>query len=211
MRSRILIILLFFALTYTAQMQAQTSIGIIGGLNLQSVKGDAPADVSYGSKPGFMIGINAERKIANGIKLVLQPNYTLSQTKLSFDIGEEELKDSMNVKMVFIRLPVLAKIEAFNGVTYFLSGLDFGFLQEAKIQDVNKTSEERSIKDSFESFDLAAQFGVGVKFPIKGLLLSLEGRYSQSLLNLSKKSFDSLPSRFRLSGFQFLTNLSYNL
>jgi hypothetical protein len=199
-------------LNSTTLIKAQTSIGLFGALNLQSISGDAPTDVSYGNKPGYVFGLTAETEIADGIKLVLQPNYTLSQTKIAYDIGERDPKDSMNVKMTFIRIPLLAKIEAFNGVTYFISGFDFGFLQNATIQDENKNTEEKTITDNFESFDFAAMFGAGVKFPINRFQISLEGRYEQSLMNLSKdQNFSSLPERFSLSGFQFLTYLSYNL
>ncbi|MBK8983662.1 MAG: PorT family protein [Ignavibacteria bacterium] len=190
---------------------AQTTVGFIGGLNLQSISGDAPQNASYGSKTGYMFGVTAETNVTKDVKIILQPNYTLYQTIIEFDIGREEPIDSMNVKMSYFRVPFFAKIEAFNGVTYFLSGLDFGFLQDSKIQDINKTTDERDISDSFEKFDLAAAFGVGVKFPVKRLIISAEGRYSQSLLNLSKENFNSLPSRFRLSGFQFLTYISYIL
>ena len=212
MKFRIIIALVFFVINSTTLIKAQTSIGLIGGLNLQSISGDAPTDVSYSNNPGYIIGLTVETEIEDGIKLVLQPNYTLSQTKIAYDIGEKDPKDSMNVKMTFIRIPLLAKIEAFNGVTYFISGLDFGFLQSATIQDENRNSEEKTITDNFESFDFAAMFGAGVKFPINRFQIALEMRYEQSLKNLNKdQNFSSLPERFSLSGFQFLTYLSYNL
>jgi len=211
MNFRNFLVLIFSILVLSVVSNAQTTVGLIGGLNMQSISGDAPKDASYGLKTGYMFGISAEANVSKEIKIVLQPNYTLYQTVIAYDIGREDPVDSMNVKMSYFRVPVFAKIEAFNGVTYFLSGLDFGFLQDSKIQDVNKTTEERDISESFEKFDLAAAFGVGVKFPVKRFIISAEGRYSQSLLNLSKENFNSLPSRFRLSGFQFMTYISYIL
>ncbi|HRI86523.1 MAG TPA: porin family protein, partial [Ignavibacteria bacterium] len=185
MNSRNLLIFISFIILSAADLKSQTTVGLIGGLNIQSISGDAPQNASYGSKTGYMFGLSAETNITKEIKIVLQPNYSVYRTIISYDIGREDPVDSMNVKMSYFRVPVLAKLEAFNGVTYFLSGLDFGFLQDSKIQDINKTSEEKDISESFEKFDLAAAFGVGVKFPVKRFVISAEGRYSQSLFNLS--------------------------
>jgi hypothetical protein len=194
---------------------SQTSIGIIGGLNLLSVSGDAPEDASYSGGAGYMFGVTAEIKIADKIKLMLQPNYSHTQTGIGIDIGEEDPKDSFDVSFNFYRIPLLAKIEAFNNVTYFLSGLDFGFLKDAKIQDVNKTKDAKDISDKINDIDLAAVFGAGVKFRVSNFNLGIEARYNQSLINMAKdnngQTFDDLPPRFRQSGFQLLSCITFNL
>ncbi len=214
------IIFLFFISVFVVALSlkadAQTSLGVIGGINLISISGDAPQDVSYSGGAGYMFGLSAETRIGKGIMLMLQPNYSHTQTGLGVDIGEEYPKDSMNASFNYFRIPLLAKIEAFNNVTYFLSGLDVGILKDAKIQDVNKTKEETDISDNLNKIDLAAVFGVGVKFKLSPKFnLGLEGRYNQSLLNLSKNdngnSINNLPSRFRQSGFQFLSCITFNL
>lgn len=215
MQIRKLFFIAIFFFTLTFQVKAQISVGIIGGLTMQSLSGDAPVNASYSKGTGYMIGLSVEHRIGNGINLMLQPNVARTQTVIGIDIGEEEPKDSFDVKLNFIRIPLVVKVEAFNGVTYFISGVDLGILQSAKIRDVNKTKEEKDIKDDFNEIDFAALFGAGVKFKLaKKINLLFEGRYSQSLTNLSKDNqgaaFSNLPSRFRQSGFQILTSVLYN-
>jgi hypothetical protein len=84
--------------------------------------------------------------------------------------------------------------------------LDFGFLTGATLTE---GSDERDVKDRVEDFDVAAVFGFGgVVFAGKPNV-SLELRYSQSLLNLANASTteDALPVRFRSSGFQLLAGV----
>ncbi|MBK9228679.1 MAG: PorT family protein [Ignavibacteria bacterium] len=192
---------------------AQTSVGLYGGLSMISLSGDSPELTGYSGNGGYSFGLSGEIGITKDIKLMLQPNYSSYGTMIGYDIGEEELKDSLELDVSYYRLPVLAKFEALNDYTYFISGLDFGYLNDAKYTDVNQTIEEKDISDSFQEFDLAAVFGAGVKIPVSYFIASAEVRYSQSLLNLSSNvpevQFNSLPSRFRFSGFQIIANLSY--
>jgi hypothetical protein len=192
-----------------------SSIGIFGGADLTSISGDAPEDVSYSGNIGFLGGISVEFNITEDIKLLLQPMYNVKGTKILYDIGENEPRDSLRLKFDYIRVPVLAKINAFNGVTYFLSGLDIGFLLNSVLYDIEKINGETDISEFVNEFDVAALFGFGVKFNVKSNSLYFELRYSQSLLNMSDNSinkFDSyLPTRFRLSGLQLLTGFNFNL
>lgn len=212
----LLFLITFCLLRFQTDAIAQTSVGIIGGVNLLSLSGDAPSGASYSGGAGYMFGISVETRIGNGIKLMLQPNYSHTQTGIGIDVGEEEPKDSMDVSFNYYRIPILVKIEAFNNVSYFISGLDLGILKDAKIQDVNKTKDETDITDRLNDIDLAAVFGVGVKFRLSNKLnLGIEGRYNQSLLNMAKDfngaSFNNLPARFKQSGFQFLSCISFNI
>lgn len=192
---------------------AQTTVGLYGGLSMLSLSGDSPDLTGYSGNGGYTFGLSGEITITKDIKLMLQPNYSSYGTMIGYDIGEEELKDSLELDVTFYRLPVLVKFEALNDYTYFISGLDLGYLKDAKYTDVNQTIEETDISDSFQEFDLAAVFGAGVKIPVSYFIASAEVRYSQSLLNLSSNvpevQFNSLPSRFRFSGFQLIANLSY--
>lgn len=192
-----------------------SSIGIVGGADYAGLTGDAPEDASYSGNFGFLGGISVEFNITEDIKLLLQPMYNIKSSKMLFDIGENDPRDSLRLKFEYVRVPVIAKINAFNNVTYFLSGLDVGFLLKSVIYDIEKLNGEKDISDFVNEFDLAAFFGFGVNFNIKSNSLYLELRYSQSLLNMSDESvnkFNSyLPVRFRFSGLQLLTGFNLNL
>jgi hypothetical protein len=62
---------------------------------------------------------------------------------------------------------------------------------------------------------VAVNFGFGVMLPLGSPLLTLELRYSQSLLNLSKPeenpAASALPERFRSSGLQLMAGLLWPL
>jgi len=192
-----------------------SSIGVIGGADRTSLSGDAPKDASYSGNLGFLGGISVEFNITEDIKLLLQPVYNIKGTKILYDIGENDYRDSLRLKFDYIRVPVIAKINAFNGVTYFLSGLDLGFLLKSVSYDIEKINGETDISDFVNEFDIAAFFGFGVNFNIKPGALYLELRYSQSLLNMSDESVKEVnsytPARFRLSGLQLLTGFNFNL
>jgi hypothetical protein len=192
------------------------SVGVFGGLDYSKLTGDAPEDASYSSGIGYQAGISAEFNITKDIRILFQPQYNLKTVKVLYDIGEDEPLDSLRLKFTYIRFPVLVKIMAFNGVTYFLSGLDPGYLSKSTAQDTKGITDERDISTYVMEFELAATFGFGVNFNfIKPHDLYLELKYSQSLLNLSDDSvqkFDSsLPQRFRLSGLQLNAGFNFNL
>ena len=221
----ILLVFLISAGTIYAQKESKdtkqnkyklfSSVGIFAGSDLTSLSGDAPKDVSYGSKPGIMAGISVEFNITDDIKLLLQPMYSIRYTKGLFDIGEPDPLDSMRTKFEYIRVPLSAKINAFNGVTYFVGGLDFGYLLNASLYDIEKVNGERDIKNILNEIDLAALFGVGVNFKIASNFLYFELRYEQSLLNMSNTDANAnsgyFPSRFRLGGFQLFTGFNFSL
>ena len=70
-------------------------------------------------------------------------------------------------------------------------------------------AEEIDIKDSFHSFDIAVDFGVGGQLPAGPIKIMLEARYEQGLLNIIDDTIDedALKSRLRSSGFQLLAGI----
>jgi hypothetical protein len=191
------------------------SIGFFVGGDYSSLTGDAPTDASYARMMGFIGGVSVEFNIKKDIKILLQPMYDLKYSKMLFDKGGTDPVDSMRFRFEYFRAPLLAKINAFNGVTYFLSGFDFGLLLKSSGYDVNKINGEKDLSNYVNKFDLSALFGIGVNFKIKSKDLYLEIRYSQSLLNMSSNNTSTfgsdLPSRFRFTGFNILTGFNFNL
>jgi hypothetical protein len=90
-----------------------------------------------------------------------------------------------------------------------ISGLNFSFLTSANIKSVEDDAEEIDVKDSFHSFDIAVDFGVGGQLPLGGIKIMLEARYEQGLLNIIDDTIDedALKSRLRSSGLQLLAGV----
>jgi hypothetical protein len=188
---------------------AQVAIGVLGGLDMSDLSGDAPPRVSYASRTGFAAGIIGEFDITDDVKLSLQPMFLQKGARIGIAVpGEEEPRDSLDLRLDYVTLPVLFKIVAGNGVTYAAGGIDLGYLLDATLSEGDQKSD---VSDFLKRIDLAADFGFGVQLPIGSPFLTLELRYSQSILNLAKPGQgpegDSLPVRFRSTGFQFLAGV----
>lgn len=71
------------------------------------------------------------------------------------------------------------------------------------------------MKDSLNDVDLSADFAWGVMLPISRPAITLEARYTQSILNVAKRTPDFepglLPTRFRSSGFELFGGVVYPL
>lgn len=185
---------------------AQVAVGVTGGVILSDLSGDAPPKASFGTRPGFAVGIIGELEVAEDVIVSLQPMYLQRGTKIAFEVeGEEEPRDSLDLRLDYLTIPILLKVVTGSGRTYVTGGLDLGFLLDATL---TATNEKLNLSDTLKSIDLAAEFGFGVVFPIGRPRLTVEARYLQSILNIAKPEENpeavSLPLRFRSSGFQFL-------
>ncbi len=186
---------------------AQGAVGLIAGLNNSSIKGDAPEGITWGGKSGFTIGLAGELRLTDDVNLLVQPTLTSRGSSLGVEVqGMEEPVDSGSVSLDYVSVPVLIKVMAASRRTFVTSGLDFGFLTGATLTE---GSEESDVKDAVEDFDVAINFGFGGVVYAGNPNVTLELRYSQSLLNLSKgtEGDTQLPTRFRSSGFQFLAGV----
>lgn len=205
-------ILLALAVAATAATPGHASaqqIGFQGGLNRAGIQGDAPPNAQYSGGFGFMAGITFDLPIAQDVFLSLQPMYARRGTGIAYAVeGEEEPRDSLDVTLNYLSVPLLARVRAAHGRTYVTGGVDVAWLMDATLTG---RGADEDIASVFENLDIAALFGFGVVFPIGTPRLTTELRYSQSLLNLSAGGTApggaDLPERFRANGFQLLAGL----
>jgi hypothetical protein len=188
------------------------SASLFGGLNFAKLSGDAPENTKYNGGTGYIAGVQFDYPVFKDVKLSIQPNYSLYKTIIGFDVGEEDYKDSLDLTSTYFRLPLVATFEALNGYTYFSSGIDIGFFNEANLKTMDG-GDETDISDYFEQIDVAVLFGAGVRLPVSSFHFNAEIRYAQSLINASSgKTLEEVSyflPRFRMSGFQILGSFSY--
>lgn len=205
-----LIVFLFLA---ENSSQAQFAVGIDGGLSMVKLSGDSPDNTDYSGKSGYLGGLLFEYYITKDIRLSFQPNYSHYGTTIGYDIGEEDYKDSFEVDVSYFRLPLVVIFDALNNYTYFSSGIDIGLRDKATLKDVSEAEPEEDITNAFEDIDVSAMFGAGLKFPIESFQVRIEARFMQSLTNLNSgegtSRNDLLNFRFRFSGLQLLTGVTY--
>jgi len=199
-------LVLVLLLVLPPSSQARVHLGITGGINNTSIKGDSPNKVSLASLPGPMLGVVCEFDIAEDVRLSIQPMFVQKGSKLQFEVeDQEELVDSLRVNLDYVSIPVLAKIMANNRRTYVTGGLDLGFLIKATLTEPGQ-GDGADIGDLFRTTDLSATLGFGVNFPVGKPTINAEIRYTQSILNIAESEQNNLglPVRFRSSGFQLL-------
>lgn len=196
-------------LAFPGPARGQGAVGLVGGLNFGSIKGDAPDKISYGGRTGLIVGAVGEIALTDEVSLMVQPAFAQRGTSLLVEVeGLNEPVDSGSVSLSYISVPVLVRVMAGHRRTFVTGGLDFSFLSSATLQ--NGTAED-DIKDRLKSSDVAVNFGFGGVLRQGSPAVSLELRYAQSLTNLSNRDGsdpeDQLPVRFRSSGFQLLAGV----
>ena len=205
------LLVLVSVLISSCPAQADLYLGAIGGVTKTGLNGNSPPKVGYSASPGIALGLVTEFDVATEVRLSLQPMYIQRNTKVKFEVpNEEEKRDSLEVKLNYLSLPVLVKFMAAKGRTYFLGGLNVGYLLDGTLENPTN-GDELDLSGVLNSIDLAAVAGFGVVFPVGKPSLTVELRYEQSIINASDTSRDTdgddLPQRIRSSGFEFLAGI----
>ena len=194
--------------------QSRFFLGATGSLSRTSLSGDAPEDASYTSRIGFGFGAVAEYSLTSDIRLSVQPSYARRGTGVGYDIGEEELRDSLSLTLEYVSIPVMARFVSSGGAWFVNGGFDFGFLLDASLEDVN-TGSSAYVKESINTFDVMMIIGVGTSIALDPAFLTCELRYGQSLANAGANdqltATAGIPLRFRSSGFQLLAAILFPL
>ena len=206
-----------FALTLTtpADAQAQWVVGAQGGLSAFSVAGDAPEDASYGRQIRGMASAVLGYRFGSSVVLRIEPGLMQKGASVSYDVdGIEDPVDSLSVNLDYLSVPIVAQVFTPGGRGFVTTGLDLGFLSTATVSAVEGDAEE-DVKDRLESTDVSWIFGVGGLVFRGSPEVSLELRYSQSLIKVLEGDPDgsasALPSGLRSSGFQLIAGVAWRL
>ena len=204
----IFIILLFPVLSF-----AQISLGVTGGVNMGNFGGVEPDDASYTSRTGINFGATFAYRFNKDISLTLQPMY--SQRGSNIEVGEDSRRDSLEIYEVaidYLTIPLFVRVDADNGVAYFISGLEFGIPLSGEI------SHDATVKDIssvLNTIDLLASIGMGLRFSLGKPDLLIEFRYYQGLVNLNSDNYDEngneIFGNIKNSGFQIMAGLEWEL
>ncbi len=209
-KRRILFTLLL--LCTASSVFAQIKIGALGGLNSTNLFGDTPKDAKYQGKIGIYSGLYFDFYVHKNVAISVQTAFSQEGAKLLYNVpGAPQLVDSGTVNFQYIRIPVLAKINANNNRFYALAGFDFGILNSASFKLNNQPDED--IHESLSKNDLSFQTGIGYRWYLKNLVLFLEGRYTIGLENLTHEPVEDINyfPRVKNSSFKILFGLEIPL
>jgi len=174
---------LVLGLLLPAAARAQMSFGVAGGLSLATQGGDNAGDL--GSRTGFNGGAFLDFPLG-GI-IFVQPGLYYVQK------GYSDGADDSKLKLDYLEVPVLLRVEAIQSGTAnlsFLLGPTFAFevkcgfelegVVEGDCADLPGTDFDS------RSFDLGAAFGVGVGFPLSPTMSVI----GMALYDLGLRSID---------------------
>lgn len=200
------------ALASTMPVSGQTNVGVLFGANSSSIGGDSPDDGELTAKTGAIAGLSVEFDMGEGLYLIVQPQFVGRGSGVAFAVEDEpEPRDSLSLSLDYISVPVGLKVVSPTERFYASSVLDLGFLTRANFND---GSSDTDVKDAVNAFDLAIGIGIGTTFSVGGPSMTIELRYSQSILNLPSAEIsigeDGFPRRFRASGMQLVGGLFLN-
>jgi len=212
MKSKLLLYILC-VISFNVAQFAQVNLGVLGGVNSTTINGDSPPDGSYTSGYGYNLGALIDVYLVEDIAINLQPMYTQNSTYVSYEVNYQyEEYDSISIKTEYIELPINIKILADNQIAYVTAGVSLAQLLEAKLKN-QRSSEEISVEERFESLLLKANFGVGIQFSIGVPIIFFELNYSQSLTNISSDTFLDLniDSKLKSNGIRLYTGIKFKL
>ena len=203
----------FVILLFPLLSAAQISLGITAGTNTGKFGGVEPPDASYTSRTGINLGGTIAYRLNKDISLTLQPMY--SHRGSNIEVGEDTRRDSLEVyetKIDFLIIPLFVRVDSENGVTYFISGLEFGIPLSAEI---SHNGESRDISETLKNIDILASIGMGLRFSLGKPDLLFEFRYYQGLVNFNsgndKEQGNIVFENFKNSGFQLMAGLEWEL
>ena len=110
------------ALPATAPAQ---SVGLIGGINSSSIKGDAPDKISYARSKRPTIGALGEFHLKGDVWLHGELLYTQRGTRIGIQVdGQRQPEYNSKLLLSYVSVPILVRIASSSRRMYATSGLD---------------------------------------------------------------------------------------
>jgi hypothetical protein len=164
-------------LTIGAQvaMCGEISVGITGGLNIATVRGD---DVeNWDSRTAAFFGGFVEYPFTPVVSIQPELLYTMKGASQTDD------GDKATAKLNYVEIPVLLRVNIpmeGNVRPFLVAGPGIGFKLSSKVE-VN--SHEEDIED-VKGTDFGFIFGGGVSFPVGNYMMSVAARYELGLTSI---------------------------
>jgi opacity protein-like surface antigen len=204
--------IIFF--TYCAVVSAQKNqIGFIAGINIANLEED---DTDFNSLTGFCVGGVIDFTLGEKVSLCLEPMY------LQKGASEEEDGGTVDIKLAYIELPVLFKLQFGTGSTkpYLMAGPTIGLNLSADMEvGMGDLSLEVDFSELIETIDYGLAFGGGVSFAVGENSLFIEARYNLGLADIAKEGEIDIEgitltvpeTEIKTSGIQIMAGMTFPL
>ena len=209
---RLFLLLMGFSAVGLISGQAQPNIGLYSGVSNGTFSGDAPDDAKYNGKLGGTFGANIDFKLTEEVLLSFQPGFNNINVGLYYlDDSLNTYKDSIDIHLRAVALPVQVNVITDNKKWYFTSGIEFASIisNTATIVD---TGEEIDLDAETNDYNISINFGVTYLIYIGKPFVTIGARYSQGLVNVANaRSTDSYVPRIKTNGLQLRIGVQYPL
>jgi hypothetical protein len=202
------------ALLIAVPLQAQTTIGVKGGINVANVSTDDPdfEDLNE-SKTGFVGGAYANFGL--GGVFAIQPELLYSQKGFKW----KEFDVEPQFKVNYFEIPVLLKaqfpMEMIRPAVYagpvvsFETSCKLGFAQDEISADFDCDSTEAGAADR-KTTEFGAVFGANLDLFVGPVVLTVDGRYQLGLTDLNDNP-DTPDESVKNKVWQFMAGVGFTL
>jgi hypothetical protein len=172
------------ALLIAAPLQAQTTIGVKGGINIANVDTNVP-DISElaDSKTGFVGG--GFVTLGLGGLFALQPELLYSQKGFQADEFGETVKLNTNYVEIPVLLKAQFKLAMLRPAVYAGPLVSFETSCDVSAADISVACDEDEDFIDRKKNEWGAVFGANVDLILGSITLILDGRYQLGLTNLA--------------------------
>ena len=181
-RTSTIITALLLCTVWTGRSGAGVGVGVAGGIARYGFSGDSPDKSKYRSLTRGTFGGVVDVDLGENFRLSLQPSWMRKGTEIAYEVrGQKERVDSVEVETAYLSLPIMLKVFTKGGKWFVSSGVELGWLVSARW--ITSTRDD-DIEGELEDLDVAIHFGVGRIIPLGRNEFFIEGRYTQSVLNV---------------------------
>ncbi len=213
-------------LSFTINVSAQFQIGPIGGVNLANITLDpTEAGTDFNTKIGFAGGVMMVYNFSPIFALLIEPAYMQkgSSVKSSFTDEGNNFTADQTISANYIDVPLLFRASFGNGNVkpYLLAGGSVGYLfGDAKLKIDKITMNGNDVTSQFpsdrreqtlliKSLDIGLNFGAGVSFLLKSVILFLEGQYNIGLTDINDDPTDN--AKAKTKGIQIKAGVLFEI
>ena len=205
LRSIVFLMLIVINIGHVIQdLNAQSFIGISGGINFGKLSGDTPADFQYKSKLRPLAGLIFDLQLADDIYLCFKPAYVPLASVLQYEFrvdNQSYILDSIDIRGQFVALPLLIKLISDNKRFQFTAGPEITLPIKTV---VDNSLEEEDISDQLNDFGFNVLFGMGYRISVGKTKVVLNADYSLGMTKIAKyiDNIESLLPRTRYSSLK---------
>jgi len=189
--SRSIVVLALLAVAATAQ--AETRVGVVGGLSLARMH-MSPEDPtgSFETLTGFAGGAVPEVDLSRHLSLSLEPMYVRKGSDFRIEpddfLFDQGFAGSLRVD--YLELPALLKVKLGDGSVrpYLLGGPTAAYRLSAKASSMGETEDS---KELFKKWDFGVSAGAGLAFPVGAASAFVEARYGLGLVNVGEETSEN--------------------